>query len=364
MDRWSSPATIARCVWQRRLLRFCLVSVRILVSLLAVFGTAAVIAGETAFELELPAGFSQPIFADDYALTRERILLGRTLFYEGSLSGNGRVSCGTCHVRRMALTDRKPLSKGIDGQTVARNSMPLFNVAWKNHFFWDGRATTLREQVLMPIQDSREMGETLENAVQKLSRSKMYRTMFEEAYGDPEVTTERLAVALEQFVFTRISHDSKFDQSERGEVELSEHEERGRQLFLNPRGKDADGKISGVGCANCHSGPLFSDHEFRNNGLMPANEDLGREAVTGKAEDQHRFVTPTLRNVALTYPYMHDGRFATLEEVIEHYDSGVHPSPTLASELVGEGGLGLSDKDKAALVAFLKTLSDPKYGAE
>jgi cytochrome c peroxidase len=320
---------------------------------------------ETPFALELPEGFPQPKAPADYEVTRERVLLGRTLFYEGSLSRNGRVSCGSCHARRFALTDRKRVSKGIDGQEVPRNSMPLFNVAWKNHFFWDGRAATLREQVLMPIQDPKEMDETLENAVRKLSRSKMYRTMFDEAYGDPEVTQERLAVALEQFVFTRISHDSKFDQSERGEAELTTQEERGRQLFMNPRDKNTAGKLSGAGCASCHSGPLFTDHEFRNNGLAPANDDRGREAVTGKPEDRHRFVTPTLRNVALTYPYMHDGRFKTLEEVIEHYDSGVHPSATLDPNLrTEEGGLGLREEDKVALVAFLRTLSDPKYGAE
>lgn len=318
---------------------------------------------ETPFELDLPAGFPQPPAAEDYAVTRERVILGRSLFYEGALSRNGRVMCGTCHVRRFALTDRKRVSKGIDGQQVARNSMPLFNVAWKPHFFWDGRAATLREQVLMPIQDPLEMDETLENVVRKLSRSQTYRYSFNAAYGDPEVTPERIAVALEQFVFTRTSADSKFDQSERGEAELTEQEEHGHQLFMNPRGMK-EGKVSGVGCANCHSGPLFSDHEFRNNGLAPANDDVGREAVTGKPEDRHRFATPSLRNVALTHPYMHDGRFETLEEVIEHYASGVHPSPTTDPLLTDEGAsLGLSDDDKAALVAFLKTLSDPKYGA-
>ena len=320
---------------------------------------------ETPYELELPDGFPRPKASSDYPLTRERVLLGRTLFYEGALSRNGRVSCATCHVRRHALTDRRPVSKGIDGQEVPRNSMPLFNVGVKPHFFWDGRAATLREQVLMPIQDPKEMDETLDNAVRKLSRSKMYRTMFDEAYGDPEITEERLAVALEQFVATRISHESKFDQSERGEFELTAQEERGRQLFMKPRGKNGAGKISGVGCASCHSGPLLTDHEFRNNGLAPANDDLGREAVTGKPEDRHRFATPSLRNVALTHPYMHDGRFETLEEVIEHYDSGVRPSPTTDPLLTDEGaGLGLSDDDKAALVAFLKTLSDPKYGVD
>ena len=352
------------CARRSRLLPFWSVSVRILFCLLTVFGTAAAIAGETEFDLELPAGFPQPKLADDYELTRERVLLGRTLFYEGSLSRNGRVNCGTCHVRRRALTDHKPVSRGIDGQEVARNSMALFNVGGKPHFFWDGRAATLREQVLMPIQDSREMDETLANVVAKLSRSKMYRTMFEEAYGDPEVTTERLAVALEQFVFTRLSHDSRFDQSRRGGAKLTEQEERGRQLFMNPRSDDGAGKVAGAGCADCHSGPLFTDHEFRNNGLAPTSGDAGREAVTGRAEDRHRFVTPGLRNVALTFPYMHDGRFKTLEEVIDHYDSGIVSSATLAPELAGEGGLGLTAGDKAALVAFLKTLSDPKYGGD
>ena len=304
--------------------------------------------------------------ADDYPLTRARVILGRALFYEAALSRNGRVTCGTCHVRRFALTERRPVSRGIDGQSLTRNAMPLINVGWKPHFFWDGRVQTLREQVLVPIQDPQEMDQKLDEAVRKLSRSETYRDAFEGAYGDPQVTVERIAVALEQFVLTRTSFDSKFDRAQRGEVELTYREQRGQQLFMNPRGeRSAEGRVSGAGCAHCHAGPQFSDHHFRNNGLVPANGDVGREAVTGKSEDRHRFVTPSLRNVALTGPYMHDGRFDTLEEVIDHYASGVHPSDTLDPSLVGENSvLDLGEDDKAVLVAFLETLSDPKYRAE
>ncbi|MDA1005083.1 MAG: cytochrome-c peroxidase [Verrucomicrobia bacterium] len=305
-------------------------------------------------DLQLPAGFPAPDLPDDYPLTDERINLGRALFYEGALSRDGRITCGSCHQRRFAYADRRPFSLGLDGLPTPRNSMPIFNVAWKKEFFWDGRAPSLRAQVLIPIQDHREMDESLHNVVRKLSRSRVYLPVFKEAFGTPEVTAERIAVALEQFLLARTSLDSKYEQSQRGEATLSAEEERGRSLFLR--------NSSGTSCATCHNGPLFTDHAFRNNGLTPT-DDRGREKVTGLETDRAKSATPTLRNIALTAPYMHDSRLKTLEAVVSHYSSGLHRSPTLAPELakLPTKGFAFTPADQAALVSFLHTLTDPKF---
>lgn len=242
--------------------------------------------------------------------------------------------------------------------------MPLFNLAWKPSFFWDGRTTSLREQVLDPIEDHRELDEDLSKVVKKLEADPLYRTRFSEAFGSDGISADRMAVALETFLLSLVSHDSKFDRAQRGEAALTDLEQRGFELFMTER-EPRSGQFGGD-CFHCHGGTLFTDHQFRNNGLLIDAADPGRGEVTGLALDQGTFSTPSLRNVALTAPYMHDGRFATLEEVVDHYSVGIRRTKTLDPNLAKhpDGGLGLSEEEKTALVAFLRALTDDRFAKE
>jgi cytochrome c peroxidase len=283
-----------------------------------------------------------------------------------------------------AFTDGLSKSRGAEGMFAARNAMPLFNLAWKNSFFWDGRAPSLRQQVLEPIQNPVEMHQTLTNLVTKLQGegragsplpaasaerddpgaphpANNYPSLFASAFGSPEITPQKIALALENFLLTLTSFDSKFDRALRGEEKLTAEEQRGFELFsteYDPR----RGQF-GADCFHCHGGPLFQSQSFASNGLDAKVSDPGRAKVTGKESDQGKFSVPSLRNVALTAPYMHDGRFDTLEQVIDHYTSGVKRSATLDPNLAKhpDGGVPLSEPDKRALVAFLKSLTDEKF---
>lgn len=259
-----------------------------------------------------------------------------------------------------AFSDTRPLSLGVAGRLGLRNSMPLFNLAWKSTFFWDGRAKSLRDQVLFPIEDHREMAESLPRVLEKLQLEEDYRAGFQAAFGEGKITKLKLSLALENFLLTLTSYDSKFDRAMTGKVELSESERRGMELFFTEY-EPRSGRL-GADCFHCHGGANFSDHQLHNNGLKP-NSDTGRHAVTGKIRDQNLFSTPSLRNIDLTAPYMHDGRFKTLEEVVAHYSGPMHRGKTLDPNLAKhpQDGLQLNPKDQAALVAFLKTLTDPKY---
>jgi len=310
----------------------------------------------TPYRFTMSRAFPMPDLPRDNPLIEERVSLGEKLFHEKALSRDGTISCATCHQADAAFTDRLPVSNGIGGRKGDRNAMPLFNLAWKHEFFWDGRAKSLREQVLMPIQDHREMDESLERIREKLTASPEYEPLFRAAFRSPGITAEKISLALEQFLLTLSARDSRFDRAMAGKAVLTESEKRGFELFMTefePR----TGQY-GADCFHCHGGALFSDHQFHNNGLD--GSDRGRAKITNSPSDEHKFSTPSLRNVALTAPYMHDGRFATLEEVVEHYSSGVHRSETLDPNLAKhpEKGLNLSATDKAALVAFLKTLTE------
>ena len=305
--------------------------------------------------------FPQPALPLDNPLTDEGVDLGRRLFHETQLSGNNRQSCASCHQATNGFTDAKKFSLGAEGQVGTRNSMPLFNLAWKTAFFWDGRAPSLREQVLEPIENPIEMHETLTNVVSKLRARPDYQKDFARAFGSPDLTADRIARALEQFLLTQVSSHSKFDRSLTGEVELSAEEKRGFELFhteYDPRREQF-----GADCFHCHGGALFQSQGFANNGFDASFSDLGRFLVTKKDGDKGRFSVPSLRNVARTAPYMHDGRFATLEEVIGHYSTGVKRSATLDPNLAKhpDGGVPLSAEDRRALVAFLKTLTDERF---
>lgn len=317
-------------------------------------------AGTTPVQLALPRGVPQPELPLDNPLTKEGIALGEKLFFEKLLSKGNKQNCASCHQPDMAFSDAgNALSLGVDEKEGLKNSMALFNLAWHDEFFWDGRAASLREQVLHPIQDPLEMAETLESVEQKLQTSE-YKKLFEKAFDDPVVTIERMALALEQYLISLLSFDSAFDRGVSGKVELTDSERRGLQIFLGEY--DPARGLRGADCFHCHGGYLFTNNRFFNNGL-DANPELGYASVTGNARDAGKFKAPSLRNVAVTGPYMHDGRFKTLEEVVEHYDHGIQRSKTLDANIAKHPveGMGLTIQEKKDLIAFLKTLTDVKY---
>lgn len=301
-------------------------------------------------------------FPPDNPLTVQGVKLGEMLFNEKMLSKDNSQACASCHVKENAFTDLRQFSIGVEGLPGKRHSMAVFNMAYhRPGFFWDGRARTLRDQALMPIQDPLEMNETLPNMVAKLQASKTYRDQFIRAFNTDTITSTRVAMALEQFMLSIFSGNSKFDKSQRGEVTLTESEERGRILFF--REVDPPQGIVGGECFHCHGGPNFTNSAFMNNGLDTDAEmtDLGFFNTTNNPRDKGRFKVTSLRNIAKTPPYMHDGRFATLEEVVDHYNTGVKQSSTVDPLMqfnLRPGGLGLSEQDKEDLVAFLKTLSE------
>ena len=299
----------------------------------------------------------------DNPLTVEGVALGRRLFHDPRLSRDGRVSCASCHDPARAFADPgKAVSTGVAGRSGTRNAMPLFNLAWTPTLFWDGRVKALREQVLQPIEHPDEMAHALPQVVATLAADAELSRHFQRAMGGP-VSAGRIGLALEQYLLTLVSQDSRFDRAQRGGEPLSAQERRGFELFLTEH--DPRLGLRGADCFHCHGGALFTNQQFMHNGLRQrlTQPDTGRAQVTGDPADRFKFRTPSLRNVAVTAPYMHDGRFRTLEEVIEHYDRGVVHHPNLDPNLAKHPpeGLNLSREDKAALVAFLKTLTDPAF---
>jgi len=317
--------------------------------------------GTKPHDLQITQRCPKPALPADNPLTEQGVAMGRRLFEDKRLSFNNTQSCASCHDATKAFSDPKRFSIGANGDTGKRNAMALFNLAWHGPMFWDGRATMLREQVLMPVQDAHEMNEAPARVVEKLSADPQMVTAFEQAFGKGGITVERMAKALEQHLLTLISQDSRFDRAVRKVAVLSDEEKRGLQLFVTEF--DPKRGLRGADCFHCHGGTLFSDHQFHNNGLALSPEDIGRETVTHDPADRGKFKAPSLRNVAITPPYMHDGRFATLEEVVEHYSTGVQRTPTLDPNLAKhpEAGLQLTADEKRALVAFLKTLTDETF---
>ena len=306
------------------------------------------------YRLTFSSQFPMPALPRDNPLTEEGVALGARLFADTRLSVNDSKSCASCHEATRAFSDAgKAVSVGADGAAGARNAMPIFNLAWKNSFFWDGRAATLREQARGPIENPAEMHESVSNVVAKLRASGDY----------PGLTEKSLLLALEQFMLAKVSFDSKFDRAFAGRETLTEEEKRGFELFsteYDPR----RGQL-GADCFHCHGGPLFQSQPFANNGLDAEPGDEGRAAVTQRPGDCGKFAVPSLRNVAVTGPYMHDGRFATLEQVVDHYCDGVKRSATLDPNLAKhpDGGVPLSAPDRQAMVAFLRTLTDSRFAA-
>lgn len=285
-------------------------------------------------------------------LTNEGATLGRVLFYDGHLSKNNLISCSSCHLQSKGFADPMQFSTGFKLTTTSRNSMAISNLAFQRAYFWDERATTLEEQVMMPVQNHVEMGiEKIAVLPTKLSHVPYYAELFEAAFGDSEITEARIRFALAQFLRSMVSSNSRYDKGLKNNFQdYSELEKMGKDLFTSWNSR--------AGCANCHSGMVFDGWSRENIGLDADPTDLG--------DGEGKFKVPSLRNVAVTAPYMHDGRFNSLEEVIDHYDHGVQMNPSLSwalRDFSGEGPkqLGLSLIEKKALVAFLKTLTDEQY---
>lgn len=306
---------------------------------------------------EVPANFGEPVYdLSKNPVTEAGFQLGRKLFYDGRLSRDGTISCAECHSQPYAFTHHGHIvSHGIDDKVGTRNAPPIQNTAWMKSFFWDGGVFDLDLFSIAPITNPLEMDENLSSVLNKISSDAEYRTMFKKAYGTEEVTTENFLKALSQFMNTLISANSKYDKYRRNEPggDLSDNELEGLRLFEQK-------------CSSCHSGELFSDESFRNNGLEPfrTSPDLGRALVSGEEEDKFKFKVPSLRNVRFTAPYMHDGRFSTLEQVLDHYSGGVQDTENLDPLLKtddGTLGIPMTAKEKSELISFLKTLSDEEF---
>lgn len=317
----------------------------------------------TAYTLDIPELFANtiidPVIPSDNPLTEEGIALGRRLFFDPILSGDGSQSCASCHQPQAAFTDNLSTSVGIDGISGPRNSMPLFNLAWNynERFNWDGKALSLERQALEPVENPIELHSNWTDVVNRLENHPEYPELFRRAFKNSVITKERATKAIAQFERTLISASSKFDNYSLGLAELSPQELNGLDIFLREDKGD---------CFHCHgnpNNPLWTDNDFHNNGLDATFADLGLGAVTGDPNDNGKFRTPSLRNLQFTAPYMHDGRFTTLEEVIEFYSTGLQDSPTIDPLMknVDQGGVQLSESDKADLKAFLLTLSDPSF---
>ncbi len=317
------------------------------------------------YPLVYDAHFPTPTILSDNKITKAKVALGRKLFYENKLSGDNSMNCAHCHQQQNGFSDSARYSSGIHGLKGTRQAMPIQNLVWNNNrFFWDGRAPLLRHQSIKPIEDPLEMAAVLSVVVAKLKKEESYQRMFMKAFGSEEVNFQRISFALEAFMFTLISDKSKYDQWKNGTETFSDSELRGKNLFFgeyNPFFPE----ISGADCAHCHSGSSFTNNEYMNNGLDATINftDLGFYNVSNQVKDKATFRTPSLRNISLTAPYMHDGRFQTLEQVIDHYNDGIQNSSTLSSHLEQTltQGLLLDSQDKLDLIAFLKTLSDPSF---
>lgn len=301
-------------------------------------------------------------------LTKQGIDLGRMLFYDKQLSLDNTISCASCHKQQLAFTDGEILSKGVGGKTGVRNSMSLSNLIFLDSLFmWDGRAKSLEHQALFPIQDHLEMNQTLEATANKLQNDSKYPPKFKILFGSDVITSDMIAKVLAQFERTLISGNSKYDQHLMNRYVLSAQERNGMKLFLtHPVAKDG---LRGGNCGDCHGGLFQTFNTMHNNGLDAQFLDSGFATVTKRATDMGKFRVPSLRNIAITAPYMHDGRFKTLEEVLDHYNEHINKSTTLdilivaGTNNIGENShkLGLTALEKKDIIAFLKTLTDSSF---
>jgi len=302
----------------------------------------------------VPANFPDPLYHfETNAVTRAGFELGRRLFYEPRLSRNNTISCGSCHQQGSAFTHHgHDISHGIDDRLGKRNTPAIMNLAWNPSYMWDGGIFDLDLQPIAPITAHEEMDESVDKVLSKLRAHSEYPGLFEKAFGSPEINSARFLKALSQFMLMCISSNAKYDSVMRQEGPVfTEAEQAGYALFRQK-------------CAGCHAEPLFTDHSYRDNGIgIGFNGDAGRYDVTLNPGDRYRFKVPSLRNLGYTAPYMHDGRFYTLEAVLDQYSEHVQPTPNLDPLLLQNGtpGIPLTAGEKKELLAFLNTLNDKKF---
>jgi cytochrome c peroxidase len=304
----------------------------------------------TPLPFEVPQGFPQPAYSfSNNPVTKEGFELGRKLFYEGRLSLDGNFPCASCHQQEAAFTTKEhDLGHGYNNAHTVRNPVGLANLAWFTEYYHDGSTKSLEEISLRHITSPTEMAETMNGVVAKLKGDTMYQRLFREAYGDAQVTGNRILKSLSQFVINMVSASSKYDRVKKGAATFSAQEQRGYSLFQK-------------NCASCHAEPLFTDLSYRNIGLplSPFFLDYGRMTLTGRSSDSLKFRVPSLRNVAVTGTYTHDGRIGVLKTMVNHYRTGIVQSATLDPLL--KNGLALTNAETDDLVAFLKTLTDSSY---
>lgn len=308
---------------------------------------------QSLYEFHAPENFPPPAYTfRNNPVTEKGFLLGKRLFFDAILSADNTISCGSCHVQSLAFADvpLHGLSVGIDGLKGTRNAPALANLAFKSEFFWDGGVTHLDFAPMNAIESEFEMGSKIEEVIDKLNAHAAYPMLFREAFGTEKITTPYLLHALAQFMNRLISSRSPYDRYLAGEGSLNEQELYGLSLFQQH-------------CSSCHDGILFTDYSYRNNGLDTVFADPGRARITAYDDDLGKFQVPSLRNVGATAPYMHDARFRTLAEVLDHYSEGVQDSPTLDAGLRdgNRTGIVLNDSEKDAIIAFLHTLTDREF---
>ena len=298
----------------------------------------------------VPAGWPKPVYNfKRHPLSEQRIALGRRLFYETLLSKDNTISCSSCHLQYTGFTHvDHNLSHGIGGRIGTRNSPALMNLAWSNSFMWDGAITHLDMQAEKPISNPLEMDESLTNVVAKLQATAGYPSLFYKAFGDSVITGDALMQSLSQFMLTMVSANAKYDRVMKGADTFTVREANGYKLFKQ-------------NCSSCHTEPLFTNGGFENNGLVPDSslKDIGRMKITGNVGDSLKFKVPSLRNVEVTYPYMHDGRFRNLQMVLFQYTENVQHNATLSDKLKNK--IHLSEQDKGDMIMFLKTLTDEEF---
>jgi len=308
----------------------------------------------TPYVLSIPTGLPPMDIPKDNPMTVEGVALGKMLFFDPILSGDNTQSCAACHRQAFAFVDSNlRFSIGIDKMPGTRNAMPLVNLGYQKQFFWDGGAANLESQVIGPIQNPVEMHENLVKALAELNAHTQYPALFKRVFGGDKITTPMLMKAIAQFERTLISGNSKYDQVKRGLSSFTPAEQRGLLLFSD---------INKGDCGHCHVvGSTFSDFEYRNTGLDSLPVDLGRGKITLNKTDDGKFKTPSLRNIALTAPYMHDGRFLTLEECIQHYNMGFRYTQNLDPNLANVKKGRLNAGEVQDIIAFLQTLTDTEF---
>ncbi|WP_276480365.1 cytochrome-c peroxidase [Paraflavitalea pollutisoli] len=306
--------------------------------------------GPTPLTFTVPPGFPAPHYTfTNNPLTEEGFELGRKLFYDGRLSKDGNIPCASCHQQFAAFaTFDHNFSHGFDNQFTTRNAPPLFNLVWQQQTHWDGGIVNLEVQPLAPLTAPNEMAEDLNNVLKKLGQDGTYKSLFKAAFGDETINSQRMLYALTQFTGSMVSANSKYDQVKKGLTNFNAQEQMGYAIFQ-------------AKCNSCHAEPLFTDNSFRNTGLSvdPTIKDYGRMRITNNKADSLKFKVPSLRNLYVSFPYAHDGRFISVNQALEHYNSGVQVSATV--DPLVRNGIPLTNNDKTYLQFFLRTLTDSSF---